>query len=193
MAEPEDGETKVSGWGSVDLIAGNCGSEVSEWLSPFLGIRCQLVRIGPNFERPLAKSPFAGDLVGFADAFPLLVLSEDSLNGLNDRLVSQGEEPVPMDPFRPNLVFAGSPEFAEDTWLRVRIGNLVLRAGGLCGRCIVTTTNQRIAERGKEPLRTLARYRRSPADPSRINFGQNFIRGPKSGSVEVGDLVSVLS
>lgn len=57
-----------------------------------------------------------------------------------------------------------------------------------CGRCVVTTTDQRTAARGREPLRTLARHRR---DGKHLLFGQNMI--PEStGAVRVGDPVRLL-
>jgi uncharacterized protein YcbX len=183
----------VSVWKSEGLHAEDCGDAVATWLGEFLGITCRLVRIGQSFHRPMTK-PAArpGDLVSFADAEPLLVISEASLADLNDRLVARDEEPLPMDRFRPNLVIAGCDAFAEDAWPRLRIGNVILRAGGPCARCIVTTTNQQTAERGKEPLRTLATYRRDPDDPTDVNFGQNFIHETKHGPLAVGAPVEIL-
>lgn len=183
----------VSVWKSEGLQAEDCGDGVAAWLGDFLGVTCRLVRAGKQFHRPMTKpAACVGDLVSFADAEPLLVISEASLADLNDRLVARDEEALPMDRFRPNLVIAGCDAFAEDTWPRIRIGNVVLRAGGPCARCIVTTTNQQTAERGKEPLRTLATYRRDADDPTDVNFGQNFIHETKSGSLAVGAPVEVL-
>jgi uncharacterized protein YcbX len=183
----------VSIWKSEGLQADDCGDAVAAWLGDFLGVTCRLVRAGKAFHRPMTKpAARAGDLIGFADAEPLLVISEASLADLNDRLVARGEEPLPMDRFRPNLVIAGCDPFAEDTWPRIRIGDVVLRAGGPCARCIVTTTNQQTAERSKEPLRTLATYRRDAGDPTDVNFGQNFIHETKLGSLAVGEPVEVL-
>ncbi len=182
----------VSVWKHDGLLAEDCGPAVAEWLSGFLGMHCRLVRIGPCFHRPVTKAAArAGDIVTFADAVPLLIVSEASLADLNDRLAARGEEALPMDRFRPNLVVAGCAPFAEDTWPRFRIGEIVLRAAGACARCIVTTTDQRTAERGKEPLRMLATYRRDAADPTDVNFGQNLIHETKSGVLRVGDAVAL--
>ena len=41
-----------------------------------------------------------------------------------------------------------------------------------CDRCVVTTTDQATAERGLEPLRTLATYRRWDG---KVWFGQNVV------------------
>ena len=184
----------VKVWKSEGLRAEDCGDAAAVWLGNFLGIACRLVRAGTEFHRPMTKPKArAGDVVSFADADPLLVVSESSLANLNDRLLVQGEDPVPMDRFRPNLVVSGCDAFAEDSWPRVRIGEVVLRAGGPCARCVVTTTDQLTAERGKEPLRTLATYRRDAGDPTDVNFGQNFIHETKCGLLRLGDAVEAFS
>jgi uncharacterized protein YcbX len=198
----------VSIWRSHGLLAEDCGRDVSAWLSAFLGVTCHLVRIGEKFRRPVLDRPafaataatapvddgrlVSADLFNFADGYPFLVVSEASLAHLNDRLVALGEEPVPMDRFRPTLVVSGCPAFAEDTWSRLRIGAITFRSGGPCARCIVTTTDQFSGERGHEPLRTLATYRRDPADPSRINFALNLTHETKSGTLRVGDAAELL-
>lgn len=183
----------VSVWKSENLLAEDCGSEAAAVLSDFLSVRCRLVRIGAAFTRPILKATARpGDTVTFADAYPLLLISEASLADLNDRVVERGEDPLPMDRFRPNLVVAGCPPFAEDTWPRFRIGDVTFRSGGPCARCIMITTDQATAERGKEPLRTLATYRRDAIDPTDVNFGQNLIHETKSGRLHVGDAVQVL-
>lgn len=184
---------RVSVWKSENLLAEDCGDSVAAWLSAALATRCRLVRSGEKFLRPMLK-PAAGpgDTVHFADAFPFLVISEASLADLNDRLAARGEETMPMNRFRPNIVVSGCTAFAEDKWARLRAGDIVFRAGGLCARCIVTTTDQETAERGKEPLRTLAAYRRDASDPTDVNFGQNLIHETKRGLLRVGDPVEML-
>ena len=184
----------VSVWKSENLLAEDCGDDAATFLSDFLATRCRLVRLGAAFHRPILK-PTArpGDVVSFADAYPLLVIGEASLADLNDRLVARDSAALPMNRFRPNLVIAGAPAFAEDTWPHLRIGAVTFRAGGPCARCILTTTDQATGERdGPEPLRTLATYRRDPADPTDVNFGQNLIHESKSGTLHLGDPISVL-
>ena len=192
-------------WRSKDLRAEDCGPEVSAWLSAFLGAPCHLVRIGEAFRRPVLerRAPEPGetlvegrvltpDLFTFADGFPFLVTSESSLAHLNDRLVTTGADAVPMDRFRPNLVVTGAPPFAEDAWTRVRIADVIFRTGGPSARCIVITTDQRTGERGVEPLRMLASYRRDATDATRINFGLNLTHETKTGTIRVGDAVELL-
>ncbi len=184
----------VSVWKSEGLLADDCGADPAAWLTSFLGVTCRLVRIGNQFRRPILnpKRALPDDLVSFADGYPFLVTSESSLSDLNDRLLTSGEETIPMNRFRPNLVVSGCAAFAEDTWPRFKIGAVTFRAGGPCGRCIVTTTDQLTAERGKEPLRTLASYRRDATEPTDVNFGQNLIHETKFGTLKIGDAVEAL-
>ena len=193
-ADPSALLRTVSIWKSDGLQGEDCGDAPAAWLGGIIGVTCRLVRVGPAFHRPILKPGKArpGDLVSAADAYPFLIISEASLADLNDRLAGRGEPALPMNRFRPNLVVAGCPAFAEDTWPRLRIGGITLRAAGPCARCVVTTTDQATGERGKEPLRTLAAYRRDPDDPTDVNFGQNLIHETKAGTLRVGDTVEVL-
>ena len=192
-SQPSAPRLKVSVWSSEGLMAEDCGPDAAGWLSDFLATPCRLVRAGDDFRRTVRKAPAGreGAEVGFADAFPGLLLTEASLTDLNDRLQERGEEPVPMDRFRPNLVVAGAAPYAEDTWSRVRIGPVVFRCAGPCARCIVTTTDQATAARGPEPLRMLAGYRRDARKPEDVNFGQNVVPEGETGVIRVGDPVAV--
>lgn len=192
-SDPAAALRSVTVWKSENLLAEDCGDAPAAWLSNFLGVRCRLVRIGPKFLRPVLKQAAGpGDVVSFADSVPFLVISEASLADLNDRLAARGEDPLPMNRFRPNLVVAGAAPYAEDTWARFRVSQIVFRSAGACARCSITTTDQLTAERGKEPLRTLATYRRDTADPTDVNFGQNLIHETKSGTLRVGDKLELL-
>ncbi len=192
-SDPRAALRTVSVWKSEGLLAEDCGDDAATFLSEFLGARCRLVRIGEKFSRPVLKrAAHPRDRFTFADGAPLLAISEASLADLNDRIIAHGEDAVPMSRFRPNLVVAGCAAYAEDTWPRFRIGDVTLRAAGQSSRCIVTTTDQFTGERGKEPLRTLATYRRDATDPTDVNFGQNLIHETKACAVRVGDAVEIL-
>ena len=119
--------------------------------------------------------------VSFADAYPFLIIGQESLNELNRRL----KEPLPMNRFRPNFVFSGSLPFIEDTWKDFMIGDLKFRAVKPCSRCVITTVNQGTAEKGGEPLETLAKFRKIG---NKANFGQNVV-GYDEGVIQVGDRV----
>ncbi len=168
-----------------DVEAVAIGGAVTEALSDHLGERCTLVAIPEDVVRPVeAPHGAPGDRVGFADAYPVLLATRASLADLNARL----EEPVPMNRFRPNLVIEGGEAFAEEAHASVRIGPLTFRMPKRCSRCPVTLVDQETAAVGKEPLRTLARYR--TAD-NNVYFAQNLIPDIL-GSLSVGDEVTYL-
>ncbi len=182
---PRAAPREVTVWKDT-VRALDLGESVAAWLEAFLGRPARLVTAAPDYARPVRRAARSGDEVSFADGFPLLVVAEASLADLNRRL----EVPVPTDRFRPNLVVTGCEAFAEDRWRRIRIGDCVLRAAGPCGRCIVTTTDQATAERGREPLRTLATYRRD--GDGEVCFGQNYVNESKSGRLDRGGRITVL-
>lgn len=192
-ASPGDPLRPVTIWKHQDVLAEDCGDAPANWLAGILDVPCRLMRVGGDFHRPVLKPQARpGDRIAATDAEPFLVVGEASLADLNDRLIEQGSEALPMNRFRPNLVIAGAAPFAEDTWARLRVGEIIFRSGGPCARCIITTTDQLTGERGKEPLRTLALYRRDPGNPKDVNFGQNLIHETKSGILRVGDHVDIL-
>jgi hypothetical protein len=123
--------------------------------------------------------------LSFADAYPVLVISRASLEDLNRRLPA----PLRMNRFRPNLVVEGCAPFEEDRWRRIRVGEAILRLVKPCDRCATTTVEQETAAVGREPLRTLATFRRW--DRGGVIFGQNAVV-EVAGPVRVGDAVEVL-
>lgn len=167
--------------------AQDCGDEAARWLTRFLGIDCRLVTTGDDFERPVnAKYSRDRDQVGFADAFPLLLISSASLRDLNERL----DQPLPMNRFRPNIVVSGCEPYAEDRWKHISVGGLTFRVCKPCARCTVPTVDQLKGTRGEEPLVTLSTYRKS--DHNAVFFGQNIINEQKSGEIVLGTEVIVL-
>ncbi|MFE5669254.1 MOSC domain-containing protein [Streptomyces niveus] len=176
----------------VDALSAD--ARASEWFSRHLGVEVRLAHLGdPAVARPvdpLYARP--GETVSFADGYPLLVVTLSSLGALNS-LVAQGdhadEGPLPLNRFRPNLVVAGTAPWAEDQWRRITVGEVTFRVAKPCGRCVITTTDQRTALRGKEPLRTLARHRRFDG---KLVFGQHLVP-ENTGTVQVGDVVRVFT
>lgn len=191
---PPQSEIVVTVWKDT-VTVDDCGDEAAAWLTDFLGQPCRLVHTGTAYSRPIAPHKIPRALaqgvstvheVSFADAFPLLVISEESLADLNGRL----DAPLPMNRFRPNLVVAGAAPYAEDDWRRFRIGVVVFHGATRCGRCVVTTTDQLTATRAHEPLRTLATYRRDAEGV--VMFGRNLVHETKTGRLSVGDAVELL-
>ena len=117
-------------------------AQTSEWLSQALGVDCRLVSFPDDEIRqcdPAVSN--AGEHTRFADAFPLLLLSQGSLDDLNARL----ENPVTMDRFRPNIVVSGCEPLAEDDWKKITVGDV--RFAGDTGLCPLFCTDREPAER----------------------------------------------
>ena len=192
-------ERPVTIWRDT-VQAEDAGDAAADWFTRVLGQPCRLVRRGTAYHRFLpagripapARAALTEVPVSFADAFPMLVLSEESLADLNGRL----DDPLPMNRFRPNLILRGcAAPFAEDTWAAFRVGGgAVLHAGGPCVRCIMPTIDQETATpQGKEPLCTLALYRRErTGDSTGVIFGQN-VMPEGSGHLRVGDAVEIIA
>lgn len=159
------------------------GEEAAVSLSHYLERKVRLVRMEPSFNR-IVDQQFANsadNVVSFADGFPVLVISDESLAELNRRL----EYPLPMNRFRPNITIGGSVPFAEDSWSEISIDGVTLSLVKPCGRCQITTIDQDTAEAAKEPLKTLSYFRK---ENGQVMFGQNAI--PKNnGEIRLGDIV----
>jgi uncharacterized protein len=139
----------------------------SDWFSSFLGRPCRLVHLPDEITR-YVEPPFEDPKwrVSLADGYPLLVVTQASLDLLNTRLRAS----IGMEHFRPNLVISGAAPHAEDSWERMQIGSAQLAIVKPCARCSTVLVDPSTAEVGIEPLRTLAEYRRMPGG---VMFGQN--------------------
>jgi uncharacterized protein len=143
--------------------------EYSQWFSQRLGINCRLVYFPEQIQRYVdEKYRIDNDQVSLADGYPFLIIGQRSLDDLNSRL----KIPVPMNRFRPNFVFTGGEPFEEDRLRKFTIGKSRFVGVKACSRCVLTTVNQETAEKGLEPLATLATYRRVN---NKIYFGQNLL------------------
>jgi uncharacterized protein YcbX len=159
--------------------------EGSAWFSRALARPAQLVCMPDEIVRPV-RSPRArpDDQVSFADGFPLLIASSSSLADLNVRSNFRTD----VRRFRPNLVVEGAPPWAEDDWRALRVGALSLRLPTACARCTIPGVDPDTSETTKEPLRTLATFRRRE---QQIYFGINAIPDAP-GLLQIGDPVTVL-
>ena len=180
--EPETNEfVSVKVWG--DTMIGQLANPSSDkWFSKMLNFPCQLVYMPDSTKRYVNEKYAANnEIVSFADAMPYLLIGQKSLDNLNEKL----EQPLPMNRFRPNLVFSGGEAFQEDDWDLIQIGDCQFKVTKPCARCIITTVDQSTAVAGKEPLRTLAKYR---AVDKKVLFGQNLI-ALTTGTLKAGDSV----
>ena len=158
---------------------------MAQAFSSFLAKPVRLVRFVPQNPR-LRMSSHLGERVSisFADAYPLLIISEASLRDLNRRLPTR-HEPLEMNRFRPNIVISHSLPYAEDEWQAISVNGVLLRGANQCVRCATTLVDQATGRTGKEPLRTLGKYRKTPKG---VVFGRNFIHLGE-GRIHRGDIV----
>ena len=179
----------VKVWSSR-VHAHTVSAEVDRWLSDYLGLDTRLVYMPETAERRVSPDYAKnGEVVSFADGYPVLIASEESLVDLNIRIVAAGAKPVTMDRFRANIVVKGCKAFAEDTWLDFEIGSAGFHGAKPCTRCQMTTTDQITGEvLGPEPLRTLATFRDSAKG---VRFGMNLLT-TKLGTIRVGDSVNFI-
>ncbi|MBC5774161.1 MOSC domain-containing protein [Pontibacter sp. KCTC 32443] len=177
-------EVKVTIWDDT-CIAREVDSKITKWFTKALGMFARLVHMPESTRRQVDPTyAFDSEVVSFADAYPFLVIGQESLNLLNSKL----EKPVPMNRFRPNFVFTGGQPHAEDTWNTFTIGEIKFRAAKPCARCVLTTIDQNTGIKTAEPLKTLATYR---TQNNKVMFGQNLVHDGE-GVIEIGDKLNVL-
>jgi len=157
--------------------------QIDDWFSDVIGIKCHLVKMPESTKRVVDESYAKNKIVSFADGYPLMIIGQSSLDDLNSRM----EIPLPMNRFRTNFVFTGGKPFEEDNWEKFNIGNVLFEAVKPCARCVITTTDQDTAERFKEPLLTLSKFRNFN---NKVMFGMNLIC-ESIGLVSVGDKIEL--
>lgn len=160
-------------------------AEADEWFSEVLKTTCRLVYMPDDSHRPIDPDYAPDDkITSFADAYPFLLIGEASTADLSERT----GELIPMNRFRPNIVFAGGAPYAEDEMAHFRINDIDFYGVKICARCPIPGINQETALRAKEPLKTLAGFRRRN---NKVYVGQNLIHTGE-GILNVGDEIKVL-
>ncbi|KAF3438269.1 hypothetical protein FNV43_RR21030 [Rhamnella rubrinervis] len=157
--------------------------EVNAWFSNAIGRPCILSRCFSSHYGCLNKSSSTGTcrdaqgILNFVNEAQLLLISEDSVADLNNRLsknVKKGAQGAPVQVnsmrFRPNIVISGGEPYAEDGWRNIKIGNNYFTSLGGCNRCQMINIfyDGGQAQKSNEPLATLASYRRAKG---KILFG----------------------
>lgn len=192
---------KVTVWNSI-CDAFVLPENINAWFTNVLETDCQLVYMFDESEREISKIfNQNNEIVSFADGYPFLLIGENSLNDLNEKL----ETKLPMNRFRPNIVIDGAEAFAEDRWKKIQIGDSVFRSTKPCARCVMTTVEQNSGEfDGKEPLKTLAKYRMAKdvfpnefesldLTANAVLFGQNLVAENFGGKIKIGDEVKIIN
>ena len=160
--------------------------EFSKWFSDAIELPCTLVFMPDDSLRKVDKRYAVNqqEVTSFSDAYQALLISEESLEDLNNRM----DDALPMNRFRPNIVIRNCAPFEEDTMRHFKINNIDFYGVKLCARCVLTTINQDTAERKKEPLKTMYTYR---ARNNNVYFRQNVLYHGK-GVIAVGDEITII-
>jgi uncharacterized protein YcbX len=174
----------VTVWDDL-CMAQPVSNEINEWFSRILSFKCKLVYMPDEVHRKVDLNyAVNNEITSFSDGYPLLMIGQASLDELNSRLT----KPLPINRFRPNIVFTGGTPHEEDILEHFTINDINLYGVKPCARCTITTINHETAEKGKEPLKTLAKYR---AKNNNIYFGQNVLHSGY-GEIKVGDEIKVV-
>lgn len=183
MADFSMQETEAVVWGD-EFTAYTTTDAANDWFSTILGRQVKLLYTGEQSNRIKDK---LGHNVSFADGYPLLIISEASLAELNKRSLASHT----MSQFRPNIVVSGDEPFIEDSWKRIRIGEVEFEIKKPCQRCILTTVDAQTGryKANKEPLKTLTKFR--ACNKGEVYFGQNLV-ALKEGTISVDDPIEVL-
>lgn len=184
--EPKPGNhCRVQVWDD-ECLAHYVSEHADKWFSIKLSIDCRLVYMPDNEKRKVdGRYAFDNEITSFSDGYPLLIVGQASLDDLNSRLAQD----LPINRFRPNVVFTGGLPYDEDTMEHISINGIDLYGVKLCARCTVTTIDQSSAEKTKEPLKTLAGYRMKD---NKIFFGQNVLI-KQTGLIRKGDAIAIVS
>ncbi|WP_206486456.1 YcbX family protein [Thalassotalea sp. G2M2-11] len=177
--------SEVTVWND-QIASQHCHHDYDAWFSEYLGRSCQLHYFGKQSTRRVKHSD---KQLGFADGYPLLLISQASLDDLNQRL---GQDAVTMAQFRPNIVVANTEPFAEDGWKKIRIGEVTFEVVKPCSRCVFTTVDPHSAKphQAQQPLATLKQYRQVASGD--VMFGQNLI-ALNQGQIKQGDDIEILA
>lgn len=177
--EAVEGPLQVRIWNDV-VPAYDMGPVAAQWFSDFLGRKLRLVRFDPDQQR-VCDRRWTGDIQAlnqFSDGFPLLVLAQASLDGLNARLVAAGHASVGMERFRPNIVLSGLEAHDEDrvAMFEVTAGEPVrLKPVKPCARCPIPDVDPATAETGASVGAALRAYRSDERLKGAISFGMNLV------------------
>ncbi|MFT4871223.1 MAG: hypothetical protein ACI9F1_001995 [Colwellia sp.] len=174
---------------SINAQQGN--SEHHQWFSRYLNRPCQLLHFGELSKRNVPSTSNRTNQLAFTDGYPLLLISQASLDDLNKRCPAI----ITMNQFRPNLVIDNCDAFAEDTWQHIRIGEVEFELRKPCTRCIFTTINPETALKDihQEPITSLKTYRQAAEGELKgeVLFGQNLVP-LNQGQIKLTDTITII-
>lgn len=191
--DPRPAVLTVRVWDDT-LVAEAPSAAADAWCSAFLDMPVRLVYLPASVRRPVdPRYAGTGHRTAFSDGFPLLLVTQSSLDHLNGLLQAEGLAAVDWRRFRPNVVVAGElPPHAEDGWRRLRVGAVELDLVKPCSRCVIPSIDPDTGDKDSRILTILRRYRMR--EDGRLYLGQNAVvhRAPPDASLRRGDPVEIL-
>ncbi len=180
---------EVRVWRSV-CAALDAGEEAAEFISLLLRKPVRLVRFDQARRRQSNPEWTHGMEVStlFSDGYPLLVLSQASI----DDLAQRSGQNLEVERFRPNVLIDGVEPYAEDSAQWLRVASTSIRLTKPCTRCVIPTLDPATGiGSGDEPLATLKGYRMNLALNGAV-FGRNaYALGAAGTKLTVGAAVSL--
>ncbi|RWS15904.1 uncharacterized protein B4U79_11429, partial [Dinothrombium tinctorium] len=188
-------ETKV--WNQT-IKAYDCGDEIASWFQKVLdrpGYR--LIKYSPELpSRPTSiekrgKIEYARDkAIIFHDGCQYHIVNTKSVEDLNSRL--EESKRLSYRNFRPSILVEAEEPFAEDNWMKLKIGDASFEYCKPNERCRVTTVNPDTGEQSSEPLETLRKYRSATNKVQKSLYGTSPFFGTNlslnvEGQISVGD------
>jgi uncharacterized protein len=174
----------------------DCGGAAAIWMSKVIDTKCLLVRFHPQANR-MANPKWTDGIETpnlFSDSYPFLVISQESLDDLNQKLLATGRDALPMNRFRPNIVIGNVPPYKEDATKLIRAGNSVLQLVRPCQRCPVPSIDQATGTVGPDPQDILKTYHTSEILKGAITFGMHAILQQGVGeTLRVGQRIEMSS
>jgi uncharacterized protein YcbX len=177
---------RASVWGQ-DVAAYDMGATAAQWFSDFLGVKARLVRFDPEHQRASSLAWTGGlqALNQFSDGYPLLLTSQASLAGLNDKLLAAGQLAVSMARFRPNIVLGDAPgqqavaahdeDRLETLEIATAQGQVRLQPVKPCARCPIVNIDPLSAASSPDVNDMLQTYRQDARVKGALTFGMNSI------------------
>lgn len=190
------------------VSAYDMGAVAAQWFTDFLSLtdaglpganapKFRMVRFDPDHKRlaNLTWTQGVEAMTQFADGFPMLVLSQASLDALNAKLVAAGQAAVGIERFRPNIVLSGVDAHDEDRLNELTIatteGPVALSLVKPCPRCPIPNIDPKTAISSPTVGDMLQTYRQDARVGGRITFGMNAITTSGFDAVlRVGQAVS---
>ncbi len=181
-----EARARVTIWND-DVAAFNMGPIAAQWFTDFLGIAARLVRFDPDHLRVSNLDDTGGTLAlnQFSDGYPLLVISQASLDRFNEKLTAQGFAAVGMERFRPNIVLGDAPgepllsPHDEDRLDLIQIttaqGLVRLKPVKPCARCPIPGIDPATAISSHAVGDLLQGYRQDARLKGAVTFGMNTI------------------